>query len=96
MNGCSRTVRVTLRTSRTMRGISGTVMAMTTFCSDEPKIATMAMAKSTPGIAISPSISRMAMRSVQAEKQVTMPKVTPISVVAAATAKPTISELRVP
>ena len=44
---------------RAMRGISTTVTAMITFCTDAPATATRAMARRIAGIDITPSTTRM-------------------------------------
>ncbi len=63
--GCSFKVSTTLRTSRTMRGRSGTMIAMMMVVRPPPSSEASAIASSTPGMAISPSIRRMTMRSPQ-------------------------------
>ena len=71
-------------------------MAMTTLCTEARVSAISAIASSSGGIDISPSITRMMMKSSERTK----PEITPTSVPAAeatnATEKPTISEMREP
>jgi hypothetical protein len=52
-------VSTTLRTSRTTRGTSGIEIATTTVTRLAPASAIMAIANKMPGIAISPSITRI-------------------------------------
>ena len=75
--GRSRSVRTTPRTSRVTRGTSATVMAKTTL----PRLALVsamsAIASSTEGIAMSPSITRMTMASATRLSPVTSPMARP-------------------
>ena len=85
-----------LRISRTTRGTSVTVMATITFSRLALVSAIRAMASSTPGIDISPSMMRMMMPSSQRTKPVTRPMARPISVASTATDRPTVSDTRAP
>ena len=68
--GCSRSVSTTLRTSRTTRGTSAMVMATITFSMLALVSAISAIASSTGGIDISPSITRITIASSQRMKPV--------------------------
>ena len=82
--------------SRTTRGTSVMVMARMTFSRLALVSAISAMASRTPGIDISPSMTRMTMPSSQRTKPVTRPMASPIRVANRATDRPTVSETRAP
>ena len=88
--------RTTDRTRRTTRGISGTVIAMMTLPTPAPVSEMRAIARSTPGIAITPSITRITTVSTQRTYPARSPIVSPPTTLIAATARPTVSEIRVP
>ncbi len=95
-NGCSRSVSTRLRTRRTTRGTSAIVIAKITFSRLAFVSAISAIASSTDGIDISPSITRITIASTQRMKPVTSPIASPTSVERIATAKPTVSDTRAP
>jgi hypothetical protein len=84
------------RTSRTTRGISGTVMATITVVRLARVTAISAMASRMPGMAMRPSITRMIGPSAQRTKPDTRPSTTPKKVASTATAAPTIIDTRPP
>ncbi len=94
--GCSRKLSTTPRTSRATRGTSAMVMARTTL----PRLALVsaisAIASSTGGIDINPSMTRMIMASAMRLKPVTRPMARPITVLSEATPSPTASDTRAP
>ena len=91
-----RTPRITLRTMRTTRGISGTEMAISTVASVAPDRATRAIASRMPGIAIMPSITRMMMASARRKYPAAMPMIRPSVTLMSTTPAPTTSETRAP
>ncbi len=95
-NGRSRNVKTTPRTSRLTRGTSATVIAKTTFSRLARVSAISAIAISTAGIDISPSMTRIRIASAQRLKPVTRPIKRPSVVLASATLIPTVSDTRAP
>src|SRR4051812_11778373 len=95
-NGCSRSVSTTLRTSRVTLGTSAMVMARITLPMLARVSAISAIASSTGGIAIRPSMMRISTASTRRAKPETRPMARPAVVLRNATAKPTISETRAP
>src|SRR6185295_9090690 len=85
-----------LRTRRTTRGTSASVIATMTFPTLALVSAMSAIARSTEGIDISPSITRMTVASTQRTNPVTRPITRPRVMDRAATAAPTVSEMREP
>ena len=96
MKGCSRRLSTVPRTVRAMRGTSTTEMARITFCTEPPATAISAMASSTPGMAISPSMQRISTLSSRREEAAAMPMTVPMIPEITATAMPTISDTRAP
>ena len=94
--GCSRKLSTTPRTSRATRGTSEMVMAMITFSTLALVRAMSAIASSTGGIDMRPSIMRMMTASAIRLKPVTSPRARPMTVLRTATPKPTSSEMRAP
>ena len=78
------------------RGTSATVMAKMTFCRLARFNAISAIAISTAGIDISPSITRMTIASAQRLKPVTNPIAMPNPIDSTATLMPTVSDTRAP
>ena len=94
--GSSRKVSTTPRTRRVTRGTSATVIAKMTFSRLARVSAIRAIAISTDGIDISPSMIRMTIASAQRLKPVTRPISRPRPMLSSATLIPTVSETRAP
>ena len=90
---CSRKDSTTLRTRRTTRGSSGTVMAMITVKILAPFSEIRAIASSRPGIAIRPSMKRMMTASTFLLKPAMIPITKPKKVLITATETPTTREI---
>ena len=89
-------MRTTPRTRRVTRGTSATVIAKTTFSRLARVSAISAIAISTSGIDISPSMMRMTTASTQRVKPATTPIARPTAVLNSATLIPTVSDTRAP
>ena len=85
-----------LRTSRVTRGTSATVIAKMTFCRLARVSAIRAIAISTDGIDISPSMMRITIASTARLNPVTSPMKSPSPVERIATLIPTVSDTRAP
>jgi hypothetical protein len=94
--GSSRKVSTTPRTRRVTRGTSATVIAKITFSMLARVSAINAIAISTAGIDISPSMIRITIASVQRLKPVTRPIRSPNPLASSATLIPTVSDTRAP
>ena len=77
---CSRIDSTTERTRRTTRGISGMVIAMMTVCTLARVSDSIATASRMPGIAISPSITRITSASSRRREPPSRPIVVPMTV----------------
>ena len=84
------------RTRRLTRGTSATVIAKITFCMLARVSAISAIAISTAGIDISPSMIRMTIASAQRLKPVTRPISRPRLMLSSATLIPTVNDTRPP